>query len=1171
MKKFYFLVFTFLFAFGYGQSVQLYNPATNEIYRNEQYFCAGEKFNFKVDAVASSTGDYVITGESPGQFPMNAGAIPITFTASDTNKFSNQVDLGFTFSFYGIDYTKVVAGSNGRLVFTNDAKLNNLFDNTTYIDRIFNVAPNISQLPSKDYNKVFKSSVTQELDLAQIFFGYTNLVPKSQLSSVAYYSKTLTYNGQKGLLISFQNLTLTDYSSAFDSSVLLLEDGRIVIYVNNKNRDNYNAILGIQNESGTKAKVPVHIGGGDYNNGPWKSEGKAFLFTPIPQNLTRVFKWTNNGSPVGTNTDTLIDFTPNDNDVLKVEVTYIEDPTIIETDQVTFKKLQIPQISAPDYMTGCGNPAEIHVISPDPALVYDWYSDTDPAFHKTGTSIQVGTGSYYVQVKNTAGTCELKSASELVNISSILPPFVFENVTIPECDNLGLSSQTFNLQTITNYPSSLDYTIQYFEMGNTTPITSADVASGQVKNFTITVTTNAGVIPFCSFTKKFSISYLSFPPNDQVYTTNKLCFETSSYTIQDFKNSFFPTSSFQVLFSTDGVNYNSSVVNPKVSNPIWVKLTDPDFSCTSVVKLNFDFHPKVEIKPYTQFPEHCSSSSEYFDLNITKTQLEYSPDIKATFFTDVGFTNQILNLNYRGSGLVYIKVENTATGCLADSIPQLNLILYTKPALIKGTPETKYSQCGTTLFNLTTNINDYIGTWTRYSEIRYYDFAGNLLTRSEWGNYDLAIRKQPYMVFVYNETNNLQCSDRINFNLIEIKKPVAIKSQILICSEITYSLQNFKNEVINNSANYTFTDLSGDPLPANFDLSTLPFPVDFLMKDNATGCISDPQTLIFIQGVNSALLVTVTDYELCDTDFDGKTEFNLEDVKATFTNDPATFEYFKDSGYSQKINDFTNYTNENAFAETVYVRITISGFCPSSAEIHLKVNTPSKSSTLLDQYYICYGETLPIDAGSENTIFDWSNGETRQTAKFTKPGNYSVTLKKGINGCPYTHNFIISDENQPKIKVINQTNNSIEVIAEGGKKPYTYYFNDISNGLNNVLQNPTASSYKIQVESETGCFGPPKTVYFIKVNNAFTPNGDGKNDIWKIENLDKMEKVSIVIVDRNGTKVFESKNPNKTEWDGKNNGRPLPTSTYWYIISWYDAVTQKTEQRQGWILLKNRD
>ena len=97
------------------------------------------------------------------------------------------------------------------------------------------------------------------------------------------------------------------------------------------------------------------------------------------------------------------------------------------------------------------------------------------------------------------------------------------------------------------------------------------------------------------------------------------------------------------------------------------------------------------------------------------------------------------------------------------------------------------------------------------------------------------------------------------------------------------------------------------------------------------------------------------------------------------------------------------------------------------------------------------------------------------------------------------------------------------------------------------------------------------TIYFIKINNAFTPNSDGINDYWTIENLDKMDNISLMITDRYGNKVFESQNKNSLVWDGSHHGRSLPTSTYWYSVTWFDPVTQKNEQRQGWILLKNRN
>ncbi|MDO5616064.1 MAG: T9SS type B sorting domain-containing protein, partial [Cruoricaptor ignavus] len=83
--------------------------------------------------------------------------------------------------------------------------------------------------------------------------------------------------------------------------------------------------------------------------------------------------------------------------------------------------------------------------------------------------------------------------------------------------------------------------------------------------------------------------------------------------------------------------------------------------------------------------------------------------------------------------------------------------------------------------------------------------------------------------------------------------------------------------------------------------------------------------------------------------------------------------------------------------------------------------------------------------------------------------------------------------------------------------------------------------------------------------------GDGINDVWQVKNLDKMEQVELVISDRFGRKVFASTDKDNLVWNGKINGRELPTATYWYIVKWYDPARRINEIRQGWVLLKNRN
>ena len=86
------------------------------------------------------------------------------------------------------------------------------------------------------------------------------------------------------------------------------------------------------------------------------------------------------------------------------------------------------------------------------------------------------------------------------------------------------------------------------------------------------------------------------------------------------------------------------------------------------------------------------------------------------------------------------------------------------------------------------------------------------------------------------------------------------------------------------------------------------------------------------------------------------------------------------------------------------------------------------------------------------------------------------------------------------------------------------------------------------------------------VPNVITPNDDGINDEFKIQFIEFFSNSSLVIFDRFGQEVFSSKNAGTMNWDGRKNGRNLPTSTYWYQID-----VEEGNSRTGWILLKNRD
>lgn len=64
------------------------------------------------------------------------------------------------------------------------------------------------------------------------------------------------------------------------------------------------------------------------------------------------------------------------------------------------------------------------------------------------------------------------------------------------------------------------------------------------------------------------------------------------------------------------------------------------------------------------------------------------------------------------------------------------------------------------------------------------------------------------------------------------------------------------------------------------------------------------------------------------------------------------------------------------------------------------------------------------------------------------------------------------------------------------------------------------------------------------IYNSFSPNGDGTNDTWVVENC---PNCNVKIFNRNGNIVFQSDN-NTIDWDGKFKDEKVPDATYYYII-----------------------
>ncbi|MBL7934911.1 MAG: gliding motility-associated C-terminal domain-containing protein [Bacteroidia bacterium] len=113
-------------------------------------------------------------------------------------------------------------------------------------------------------------------------------------------------------------------------------------------------------------------------------------------------------------------------------------------------------------------------------------------------------------------------------------------------------------------------------------------------------------------------------------------------------------------------------------------------------------------------------------------------------------------------------------------------------------------------------------------------------------------------------------------------------------------------------------------------------------------------------------------------------------------------------------------------------------------------------------------------------------------------------------------------------------------------------------GLDNPTgPNPTSGTtvttiYTVTVVDVNGCSNSDTvTVYIypeVVIPNGFSPNSDGKNDVWQIDFIDQFPDCEVEVYNRWGEQLFYSKGYS-VPFNGKYKGKDLPVGTYYYIIN----------------------
>ena len=204
----------------------------------------------------------------------------------------------------------------------------------------------------------------------------------------------------------------------------------------------------------------------------------------------------------------------------------------------------------------------------------------------------------------------------------------------------------------------------------------------------------------------------------------------------------------------------------------------------------------------------------------------------------------------------------------------------------------------------------------------------------------------------------------------------------------------------------------------------------------------------------------------------------------------------------------------------------------------IRVRTTDKGGLSFEKVYTVSISQLPTLTGTGNEYGTQLQAVASTTPKISK----GFTSKLNVSGIE------MASFNWSPSASLSSTNTFNPVAKPSQTQSY-------SVTVTNVYGSSTTLSITIQVMED----------FNIVANNILTPNGDGQNDKWEIDNLSSYPNNELIITDRS-SRVIYKKSGYANDWDGMFNGAPLPSGTYYYVV--YSNLGKKTSKK-GFITITN--
>ncbi|WP_212006362.1 gliding motility-associated C-terminal domain-containing protein [Chitinophaga sp. HK235] len=258
------------------------------------------------------------------------------------------------------------------------------------------------------------------------------------------------------------------------------------------------------------------------------------------------------------------------------------------------------------------------------------------------------------------------------------------------------------------------------------------------------------------------------------------------------------------------------------------------------------------------------------------------------------------------------------------------------------------------------------------------------------------------------------------------------------------------------------------------------------------------------------------------------------------------------------------------YEANIWALVEINHICNVVDTIFVNFNRLRKLN-LGNDTTICKGNFLVLTADFGNGQYRWQDGSDQATYYVTKPGNFFVHAQ--IGRCESSDTIRVSYDDTLRVNLGPDTllcRNEVYPLTVLGAGGAPFKWQDSTSIPQYIVRQP--GIYSLTAWNTCGKSVDSVVVDFhdcectVHFPNAFTPNGDGRNDYFRPRYRCPIEQYTLSIYNRWGERVFFTNDP-QIGWTGRVKGLQADMGTYVWIVDYREVYTRIPVHKTGTVTL----